>query len=96
MQILAAILGLLPSLIQGAEALFSKQPKSGEQKKAEVEGAVASFAKGMATVTTGGAKETWVDINALMPLISSNIDMAVDAMNNMGLLGDTFNEDHAS
>lgn len=92
MEILSIILGLLPSAIKCAEALFSKQPKSGEQKKTEVKNGLASFAKTMASVSTGGQKETWESINALMPAIDNAIDVTVTGLNNMGLLGDVFNE----
>ena len=92
MEILSIILGLLPSAIKCAEAIWGKIPKSGEQKKAEVKSGLASFAKTMANVSTGGQKETWEAIDALMPAIDNAIDVTVSGLNNMGLLGDVFNE----
>lgn len=93
---LQLVLTLLPSIIQTVEGIFSKVPKSGAEKKDAAVAGLVGFAKGMEAVTTGGAKDTWKDVNANMEAIGTLVDSSVSAMNNMGLLGDTFNKDHAS
>jgi hypothetical protein len=89
---LELVLTLLPSVIQTVEAIFSKEPKSGAEKKATAMQGLTGLAKGMEAVTTGGAKDTWKEINANMPAIGTLIDSTVSAMNKIGLLDNVFNE----
>jgi hypothetical protein len=62
--ILAVLAGItaLTRLMGIAEALFSKEPKSGAQKKELVTSAFNTVIDTVASVSTGGQKETWAAV----------------------------------
>lgn len=66
-----AVIGLIPKLVELAEFIFSKVPKSGEQKKELVMGVTKEVVNTMKSISTGGQKETWEEIEAP---ISSAVD----------------------
>ena len=77
---LTLLLKLIPTIIQlmaFAEKAFDGVPDSGAQKKAMVVGTAKAVVEGIASVSTGGQKETW---NEIAEPISTVIDGAASIM----------------
>jgi hypothetical protein len=76
--ILAILAGItaVTKLMGVAEALFNKEPKSGAQKKELVTNAFSTVIDMVASVSTGGQKETWNAVKEFYTpeVLSSTID----------------------
>ena len=57
------------SLVHFAESFFSGEPKSGEQKKNLVLNTAKILIHSADNIATGGAKNTWNKIDAILPNI---------------------------
>ncbi len=71
MNLLGIIAMLLPALMQGAEALFSDRPKTGQEKKSAVTMAAKAAVDALHQNSRGGQKATW---DKLAPAVDSMID----------------------
>ena len=75
MNILTIALQFLPILIRIAEAIFGE--KTGPEKKAFVLKELPNVTAAIGGVVTGGARETWKDINDNIEIFSDAIDTTV-------------------
>lgn len=76
-QLLLQILPFVFRLIPIAEKAFADVPKSGAEKKAMVMGATSVAVDALATISTGGQKETW---DRIAKPVSGIVDAACTIM----------------
>ena len=75
--VLPTVINAISNLVQFAEGLFSEQG-SGEYKRQFVLDGVRDYAKAMEFFSTGGQKETWVEINRNWDSVSEALGSVVD------------------
>ena len=81
-----ALIPLVIKLVGFVETLFGEAKGQGEVKKSTVLGATQAIVDGVASVSTGGQKETW---EAISPVVGSVVDAVVGIANVVGWEGIT-------